>query len=411
MKHTSLVMFLVTISASCFSQETVITLNDALKQALEKNPSIQAAALETLRQMTLKKTAFELPKTDVSLMYGQYNSIQKGDNNLTLTQSIPFPTLFGAQNGLNKAMITSAELKENVSKNELTFQVKQVFNQLLYLKLRHQSLMQQDSLLSDLLRIANVQYKTGESTLLARTSAETQLFEIQNQKARNEADIQIALRHLQLLCLLPALADVQGSLENFSTVPEMDSTAIQQNPSLAYTRQQMDVANWQRKVEASRVLPDLRVGYFNQTLIGIQNIDGQDRYFGSNKRFQGLQAGVSIPLWFAPHMARIKAASIATEVVRKQSESFTLQLTQQYNQALQELIKNRNSLDYYRSAALKTADLLITQSRLAFKSGEVDHTVLLLNLKQALSIREGYLIALQQYNQSIIIIDYLNGKI
>ena len=74
MKYTSLIVFLVTIFGSCFAQETVITLDDALKQAIDKNPSIQAASLETSRQMELKKTAFELPKTDVSLMYGQYNS-------------------------------------------------------------------------------------------------------------------------------------------------------------------------------------------------------------------------------------------------------------------------------------------------------------------------------------------------
>lgn len=411
MKYTSLIVFLLGVCSSCFGQETVVTLEDAIKQALEKNPSIQSATLETSRQMALKKTAFELPKTDISLMYGQYNSIQKTDNNLTLTQGIPFPTLFGRQNGLNKAMITSAVLKENISKNELTFQVKQVFNQMLYLKLRHQSLVQQDSLLTDLLRIANVQYKTGESTLLAKTSAETQLFEIQNQKARNEADIQIALRHLQLLCQLPTLSDVQGNLENFTAASEIDSAGTNQNPSLAYSRQQIDVANWQRKVETARALPDLRVGYFNQTLIGSQNVNGQEQYFGSGKRFHGFQIGVSIPLWFAPHTARIKAASIATETAKKQNESFQLHLTQQYNQALQELGKNKNSLHYYRGSALKTADLLITQSRLAFRSGEVDHTVLLLNLKQALAIREGYLVALQQYNQSIIIIDYLKGKI
>ncbi|NOS56946.1 MAG: TolC family protein [Cyclobacteriaceae bacterium] len=210
---------------------------------------------------------------------------------------------------------------------------------------------------------------------------------------------------------MPTLSDVQGSLENLIAASEFDSTTINQNPSLAYTRQQIDVTNWQRKVEAARAMPDLRVGYFNQTLIGTQNINGQDQYFGSDKRFQGFQIGLSLPLWFAPHTARIKAASIATEVAKKQNESFQLNLTQQYNQALQELSKNKNSLSYYRGSALKTADLLITQSRLAFKSGEVDHTVLLLNLKQALAIREGYLIALQQYYQSIIIIDYLNGKI
>ncbi|NOS56945.1 MAG: TolC family protein [Cyclobacteriaceae bacterium] len=158
MKYILLIFVFVAICSSAFAQETVITLRDAVEQAIANNPAIQSATLETSRQMALKKTAFELPKTDVSMMYGQYNSIQKTDNNLTLTQGIPFPTLFGKLNGLNKAMITSAVLKENVSKNELAFQVKQVFNQLLYLKLRHQSLLQQDSLLSDLLKIANLQY-------------------------------------------------------------------------------------------------------------------------------------------------------------------------------------------------------------------------------------------------------------
>ncbi|NOT73506.1 MAG: CusA/CzcA family heavy metal efflux RND transporter [Cyclobacteriaceae bacterium] len=393
------------------SQAQIVTMDEAVKLALEKNPSIQSAMLETSRQTVLKSTAFEIAKTDVSLMYGQYNSIEKGDNNLTISQTIPFPTLFVKQNGLNKAMITAAALKENVSKNDLTFQVRQVFNQLLYLKLRNRSLLQQDSLLTDLLHIATVQFKTGAGTLLTTTSAETQLFEIQNMRTRNEADIQIALNHLQLLCQTSTVSDVQGDLETLMVTPEMPSEGFNQNPSFAFSKQQIELANWQKKVEVSRMLPDLRFGYFNQTLIGIQNVGGQDQYFGSSKRFQGFQVGLLVPLWFGPHRARIKSTAIAVNIARKQNETVQLSLTQQYNQAVQELRKNQNSLDYYKNSALKTADLLISQSRLAFRSGEIDHTILLLNLRQALAIREGYFIAMQQYNQSIIIIDFLNGKI
>ncbi|HEY5749319.1 MAG TPA: TolC family protein [Chryseolinea sp.] len=410
MKKLLSIIFLAEILFSANAQETVLTLNDAIKQALERSPSIQAATLETERQKALKQTAFEIPKTDVSLMYGQYNSIQKADNNLTIVQSIPFPTTFGTQKELNKAQVESALMRERVSKNELAFQVKLVFNQLLYLKLRRGSLLQQDSLLGDLLRIANVQYKTGEGTLLARTTAETQWSEIQNINARNEADIRIALNHLQLLCQSSPITDVQGSLDDFIPASEIDSLAFQDNPSLAYTHQQVEIAHWQRKVETARALPDLRVGYFNQTLIGMQNVNGQDQYFSASKRFQGFQVGIQIPLWFAPHTARIKAATFAKEVAQKQNEAFALTLAQQYGQAVQEAIKNRNSLAYYTGSALGTAALLINQSRVAFKNGEVDHTALLLNLRQALTIREGYMTAMLQYNQSRIIIDYLNGK-
>ncbi len=88
----------------------------------------------------------------------------------------------------------------------------------------------------------------------------------------------------------------------------------------------------------------------------------------------------------------------------------TLAIQQQYQHAVRELNKNKASLQYYNESALKTADLLTTQSRLAFKSGELDYTSLLLNLKQALTIREGYLNALHQYQQSLITLHYLNGN-
>jgi cobalt-zinc-cadmium resistance protein CzcA len=409
MKNTILLSLIIIISLTAFGQGVVLSLDDAVKLAMEKNPAIQAQALETERVAALRRTMVDLPKTDVSLLYGQYNSIEKHDNNISISQTIPFPTAFGRQKGLNDALNASAVMKENITRNELVLQVKEVFNRLLYLKARKKILSQQDSLFTELLRIADVQYRTGEAPLLTRTSAETQLFEIQNQFNRNETDILNELNHLQLLCQVAVITDVTGTLENLVTIPTIDSVAPMQNPSLAFYRQQVAVAESQKKLEASRTLPDIHVGYFTQTLTGFQNVNGQEQYFGTDKRFQGFQAGLSIPLWFVPHTARVKAASFAMEAAQRQSESQELVIRQQYNQAIMEFNKNSNSLNYYTTSALKTADLLEHQSQLAFKNGEVDHTTLLLNMRQALAIREGYLLALQQYNQSIIIIQYLNG--
>jgi cobalt-zinc-cadmium resistance protein CzcA len=346
----------------------------------------------------------------VSLLYGQYNSVAKNDNNLTIAQSMPFPTVFMKQSGLNKAMIHSAKLKETVARNELTFSVRQAFNQLLYLKERDQLLLQQDSLLRDLVKVASLHYKTGEGTLLEKTSAETHLLEMQNQRSRNTADIQIALAQLRLLCQLPEITDVNGTLAELSVSMNADSILISNNPLLALSKQQVQVNEWQHKKEIANTLPDLRFGYFNQTLIGTQNINGQDQYFGTSDRFQGFQVGVGIPLWIPSHTARVKAASLATEEAQKQDESVSLAVNQHYNQAMQELEKNKSSLHYYNESALKTATLLTAQSKLAFKSGEIDYTTLLLNLKQALVIREGYLHALHQYTQSLITLHYLNGN-
>ena len=400
----------LTFTKTSGQQTRGYTLDETITLALENNPAVQAAVIETNRQSALKKTSVDLPKTDISLNYGQYNSVQKHDNHFTLTQSIPFPTVFGRLSAVNRELMKASLLKEIVTRNELTYQVKQTFNQLLYLKARQEKLLQQDSLLTDMVRVTSFQYKTGEGTLLTRTLAETQQAEMKNQLARNAADLQIALNHLQLLCQTEGIEDIAGSLESFGADAEIDPMVSAENPLLALGRQQIEVANQQKKLETARALPDIHVGYFNQTLIGQQNVNGQDQYFGPDKRFQGFQVGLSVPLWIFPHTARIKAANLATMAAQKVQENNQLIIAQQYHQVMQETLKNKNSLTYYRSSALETATLLITQSRKAFSNGELDYTALLLNLKQALSIQEGYLTALQEYNQSIVTIQYLNGN-
>ncbi len=414
-KINSKVIVTLILGALClapggYAQDTKPSLTESITWAIEKNPSVQASLLDTERQTTLKGTSADIPKTDISLLHGQYNSFQKNDNNIAISQSIPFPTTFTAAGALNRELIKSFVLKESITKNEITYQVKQVFNQLLYLKSRQRTLLQQDSLLNDLSRAAALQYKTGEGTLLTSMLAETQGLEMKNQYARNQADIQITLNHLQLLCQSPGITDVEGDLESFINESGIDTTFLSENPMLAYGKQQVEVASRQKKVETSRLLPDLKLGYFTQTLIGTQNLNGQDQYFGSDYWFQGFQVGISLPLWFVPHTSRIKAADLSIKVARKNQDANELRLSQQYNQAIREAVKNRTSVAYYIDKALPTANLITRQSRKAFESGELDFTTLLLNLRQALSIHEGYLTSLQQYNQSIITLQYLNGN-
>ncbi|HMG89433.1 MAG TPA: CusA/CzcA family heavy metal efflux RND transporter [Chryseolinea sp.] len=404
-----LIIIICTAASTLGHAQQRPSLTEAIQMAIEKNPGVQAAAFETERVAALKPTAFEIPKTDVSLIYGQYNSVND-DNNITISQGIPFPGVFARLSSLNRELLKSSQLREAITQNELIYQVKTTYNELLYLKEIQQRLLQYDSILSDLLRVAELHHRTGEGTLLTKTLAETQLANLKNQMARNIEEIRIAIQHLRSLCQSPQINDVIGELENFINDTEIDSLISAQNPGLAFGRQQVEVALHQKKFEASRALPDINVGYFNQSLIGYQNVNGQDQYYGSDKRFQGIQVGLSIPIWFGPHSARTKAAGLAIKTAQKQQEEQELIVTQQYNEAYGELIKNRNSLDYYRTSALATADLLTRQSRKAFDSGELDYTSLLLHLRQALNIREGYLDALYQYNQSLITIHYLNGS-
>ncbi|MBK7651683.1 MAG: TolC family protein [Flammeovirgaceae bacterium] len=82
-------------SLTGFSQSK-LSVEQAIDVALQNNIGIKSAAYEVESQKQLKKTSFDLPKTNVSLLHGQYNSYAKNDNNFTITQSIPFAA-FGSQ--------------------------------------------------------------------------------------------------------------------------------------------------------------------------------------------------------------------------------------------------------------------------------------------------------------------------
>jgi len=86
-------------------------------------------------------------------------------------------------------------------------------------------------------------------------------------------------------------------------------------------------------------------------------------------------------------------------------------LSGSYNSLLGEYSKFSNSIDYYEKQAVPEADLIIDQATRSYKAGAMDYLDYILNLSNALGIKQNYLDALNNYNQPIISIDFITGKI
>lgn len=391
--------------------QQLLTLEQAIESALQKNEGVQAASYNIESQKALKKTGFDLPKTNVSLLYGQYNSYAKNDNNLTVTQTIPF-TAFGSQGALNRSLVASSELKKAATENELIFQVKQVYYQLAFLRAKQKLLEQQDSIYGGFLKAASLRYKTGEANLLEQATAESQRNEVRNLLSKNQADQLVIRNQLKTLINseeLPDITDAELNQISFSNTP--DSVAVQANPSARYMQQQMQVAKNEKKVEAAKAAPEVMLGFFTQTLIGIQDTEsGSGAIASSSDRFTGFQVGLSIPLWFVPQQGRVKAAEYNRQAAESNYQYYHKTLQGQYQQAMQEYTKNKNSLEYYTTSALPNAELILKQTLLAFSNGEIGYAEYLLGVQKAIAIKEGHLQTLNDYNQSIIYIEFLSGN-
>jgi len=392
------------------AQTTGLTLNQAISSALQNNKAISGATLSVGLQEQLKKTAFEMPKTEVSMLYGQYNSLVKNDNNFTITQTIPFPTLFSANAALGNERIKASQFQVASTKNELVYQVKTVYTNLQYLYSKEKLLLQQDSIYKGFLKSASLKYKTGEGNLLEKVAAETQLKEVQSQLDQNSADIDIYNSQLSTLLGNKAMGITEKYLTENTMIPLTDSASVKENPALVYFRQQIIIADKQRKVELARALPDITLGYFNQSLTGFQNVNGNEVFFGQNKRFQGFQVGLAVPLFYKSYSAKAKAAAISKDIATNELDLQERRLADQYQQVLREYLKNKERYGYFQTSALNNAVLILKNSRIAYQNGEIGYSEYLLNLKQANTIYEGHLMALLQVNQSINHIEFLIGN-
>lgn len=392
-------------------QNNRLSLNDAVKIALENNQTLLSAAQEKDVAVYQKRASTELPKTDVGLMFGQYNGFYKSDNNITIQQGIPFPGVMVAKSSLGNARVESASLKLSLTRTELIHQVKTTYYTLVFLKTKQQLLTTNDSIYKAIASIAHKRYEKGDGTLLEKASAESKWMEAKNQLQNNLDEIAIQQNQLRVLLNIPGLPDIDDTApQELSLLVLNDSNVASTSPYVMFLKQQITLAEREKNVTINNSLPDLRIGYFNQSLYGVPLNDAGTSLAGTGNRFQGFMVGLSFPVWFKPDIAKAKAhrAQIkATTFYVKQEE---LAINAQYKQAVQQYTKTQRNLVYYTQTALPNALLIRTQSDKAFELGEIGLTQHLFNLQQAISITEKHIQTLFEYNLAIINIERYTSK-
>lgn len=407
MKNLVFLIYILSLSGAIAQQS--FTLQEAVQQVLENHPAMKQAEAAQVQQRYARVAAVEVPKTEISYMRGQFNSFYENDNNITISQSLPFPTVWSSRRNLAKAAGRVADWRMEAVRHELVFQVKTLFQQWLYATERNRLLTQQDSVFTELMNAAERRYSAGESALIEKMAVQARLHEIRNQRRQNVAAIYATQTQLQLLMQLQVMPEIQGIFEPLAITDT--AATIGANPLVRLWKNETEMASLEKKTKVSEALPDLSVSYFNQTLVGFHNVDGTEQYVGSDDRLDGFIIGVSIPLWFGTHAGRIKAAQANQLSVSYREQANTLELESELVRTQRNLESNRRDLLYYHERALPNAALLEEQSVVSYQKGAIDHTTLLLNLEQVLTIRQNYLQAIFEFNNSVLKLEYLRGEV
>lgn len=392
------VIVLMLLTSQSFAQTTdkPLTLDEAIKIALQNNPQIKSASLEVEQQNVLKKSAFELPKTNFSVIKGQYNS-KINDTYFGVTQEINFPSVYAMQSKVQKQNVLLSEKNLAVTQSELIRNVKAAYYQLAFGMETLKLISYQDSIYKKFSEVAELKFKTGETSNLEKLSAQSKYQEVQILKKKTQADINIYQQELQKLLNSPqSISIADNTMQKQTLSANADTSAVNQNPLLAYYNQKISVATSQLSLEKNKFLPDFSVGYFNQSV-------------DATKGFQGVQFGVSIPLFFWGQQGKTQAAKLQTKIAESDYQNYKNNLKTLFNQQLQEYQKFAEVLSYYESNGLKQADEILKVSQLSYTKGEIGYVEYIQNLTQAVSIKTQYLETLNQFNQTIININYLTA--
>jgi cobalt-zinc-cadmium resistance protein CzcA len=383
--------------------------NDVIELSLKNNLQIQSSQLNVQSYSKLKNSFFELPKTELNYQYGQFNSIKK-DNSFQIAQNIPFPTYYSARLGLYKAEYQKSELKQQATVNEIKAQAQLLYYHLQYVQTAKVKLKQLDSLYGDFVNAATLRYNTGETNLLEKTTAETKRNEITLLFKQAEAEYAATYNSLKTLMNSSEDFEVSKVFEPITLTADLDTSAIMQNPSLQMMYQQAVIAEKNKKLEAAQTLPDFNVGYFSQSIIGFQNVNNNDVYFGASDRFTGFNVGINIPLTFFSNTAKIKSLKLQQQSLMKEADNTKLYLQNQLQNAFQQYAVYLAQYNLYKTSSTKNAEAIANTATLGFRSGEIGYIEYANALQTATDVQLKYLQSINQINQSIININLLINK-
>ncbi len=374
------------------TQAQTLDLEQAIEKAKSNYPALKAAKLRMQAAQTDTKTWFDIGKTSLETQYGNTQVQGLTDYTILVSQTIPWPSVLTSQKKVLNALVEQSSLAKDLSELELKLTIRQLYLLAAYEQENQKVLLKSDSLLKELSRVLTLKAKLGEIPNFQATAAQIQ--ERQNQALLQKSRQVLAL-HYKLLSVFTGSSVNKVVPILYAKAERTDTTSnhlLVQQAKLAY-----QIALQESQTEKNRLLPDLKLGYINQS---IEQVIGQ----------QAVVIGVGIPLAF--NAQRNKAKAAATRAMAKQEElnlqKMAIDLEKQ--KALVEFTNAEQLLAQYSTSFIAQSESIEQSAMASYKAGESDYSDLYLLFKQVWEVRTAQLDAAKLYWQTYFNYLYYNNR-
>ncbi len=396
---TYLLVLLLTTSFA-FAQNKTTTnsdnqLNELIATAISNNKEIKGAQLQVDKANAQIKTALSLEKTNVYYSYDENNLALNNQplNVFGVSQSMLFPTVYGAQKKFFTAEFEKEKAKSELLKNRLALEVSKTYYQIVYWQHQEKLYQYLDSLYQNFSKASDRRFELGETNYLEKITAEakfrqikTKLTQIEKEKATSYEVLKAIVQPTEAIVIAMNEIEPLIKLEN-STSKSLYSNYYEKIKQGYQSNISLQKQNW---------LPDLNVEYFQGTNSGI----AQSLY--------GFQVGVSVPLVFSGNVAKSKVAKLELESWEQQKQNQEIKMEAYVLQKQNELAKFQDEIDYFNKYGKKLSKEIQKVAESSYKNGEIDFFQYIISLENATSIQVDYLQAVLNFNLTQLDAQYFN---
>ncbi len=390
-----------------FAQDTSYLSTDAILNDLDKSLEILIAQQKISLRKKQEKSAWDLDKTQLGWMWGNYNSL-KEDYGFEISQSFRFPTVYMHQKKLSQLQSRTAALELEERKLSMAVEIKNTSNNLLYLYEIRNIIQEQLDLLNESIQQQEEKFKSGVITELDVLILKSKKAELISEKTGISTEI--SRLEYRLGSLIGRQGRVSLSDKEYKIKLFKEDGLSVKHPKIVLQEQELQLVEQEIKLQKSNMLPDFEFTYQNTSLQGFYNINGQEIYYGTDKRFQSLQGTIAIPLFLGSYKSKIKQAKVQREIRSLELKQIELEWDNEYRQALKDYQNSLMLFENFEKEIKPLAKKSYEYAKEKMDTGAISFLDFKDEFFKYLEILKQEKEIIRKLNQSVIKLEYLSAK-
>ncbi|MFQ5752333.1 MAG: TolC family protein [bacterium] len=389
-----------------FSQENGISLSldKLIKEALEKNPEIQAAERRWRAAQQRPTQVSTLP--DPMLSYSRFGSsvetrVGPQESVLMLSQKIPFPGKLGLKWKMASQDALAEQQKYDATERDVIFKVKQAYYDLYWVDQSLAILNQYLALLQDFTRVAEQKYATGQGIQANVLKSQVEISSTMERRLGFEKMRQGVVARLNALLNRPQDQELGKATYIDTGQVQLDqealvNRALSQREELLAVQAMIDKSEFMKRLAKRNYWPD-----FNLQANYIDVSQGVSKAPDAGKNAWSVMVGLNLPIWLGKRNAAVREANEVISSNQLTYENLENLVKSEIKDFYYRIEITGQTLDLYEQGLITQAESSLESAMSSYRTGKLDFLDLLDAERMLLNLNLGYVKEQSNYQKQL----------